>query len=121
LRDTAEVLAGAVNFLCERDDASWRALAREATEGFPDHKLLKKRAAEAVLDEVLSLKRFEIGGQLASDITLADIRKATTVLQGLWDETRASEPRRGETALPQNLARVLWALNESAAASAVLD
>jgi tetratricopeptide (TPR) repeat protein len=121
LRESAAVLASAINFLCHRQDTCWRALARQAAEKHPDEKLLRRRAAEAVLDEAVSSERFEIGGTLAAGITLEDLRDATSVLQDLWDESRASEALTGDTALPQNLARALWALNEPGAASAVLD
>ena len=121
LRESAEVLASAINFLCQRGDTSWRALARQAAKKHPDEKLLRRRAAEAVLDEAVSSERFEIGGTLPGGITLDDLRSAVSVLQGLWDEARVSEARSGDAALPQNLARALWALNESRTAALVLD
>lgn len=121
LRDSAEALASAVNFLAHRSDDGWRVLARRAAEKYPDDKLLRRRAAEAVLDRALSSGQFETGRRLDEDITLDEIHKATSVLQALWKETKTSEARRSETALPQNLARALWALDEADAASAIMD
>jgi tetratricopeptide (TPR) repeat protein len=121
LRESAEVLASGISFLSQRGDARWRALAREAAEKHPNEKILRRRAAEAVLDEVVSSERFELGGRVSGNVTLDHLRNAILVLQELWKEARVSEGRRVDTALPHNLARALWALNESRAAATVLD
>ena len=121
LHESAEVQASAINFLCQRGDTGWHDLARQSAKKHPEQMLLRRRAAEAVFDEAVSSERFEIGGTLPGGLTIDDLRNAVSVLQGFWDEARVSEARSGDTALPQNLVRALWALNESRSAASVLD
>lgn len=121
LCETPEVLASAINFLCQRRDSGWRVLARESADKHPDEKVLQRRAAEAVLDEVVSSERFEIGGILPTNITSDDLHMAASILQKLWDESLASEAIPHDNALPNNLARALWALNQSGPAATVID
>ncbi|WP_156831299.1 tetratricopeptide repeat protein [Arhodomonas aquaeolei] len=121
LHDTPEVLASAINFLCQRHNADWRRLAREAAETHKDEKQLQRQAAEAVLDEALSSDHIGIGGAPRSEGTVEDVRRAASVLQSLWEEARKAEGERPDSALPHNLALALWAVNEFQAAAAVLD
>ncbi|HKJ73148.1 MAG TPA: hypothetical protein VKA19_03455 [Alphaproteobacteria bacterium] len=121
LHDTPAVLTSAINFLTQRHNADWRWIARQAVERHGDDKQLRRRAAEAVLDVAVSTDYFAIGGAPGSEITIDDVRHAASVLQSLWDETRAAEGERVESALPHNLALALWTVNELQAAGTVLD
>lgn len=121
LHDTPEVLASAINFLSQRNNADWRRLARQAAERHGDEKQLQRRAAEAVLDEAVSSDHFAIGGAPGSEITIEDVQHAASVLQSLWEEVREAEGELAESALPHNLALALWTLNEFQAAAMVLD
>lgn len=120
LHETPEVLVSAINFLSQRDNASWHQLARQAAERFIEEKQLQRRAAEAVLDIAISSSHFTIGA-LGNEISIDDLRHAASVLQSLWEDVRDAEGIRAESALPYNLALALRALNEFQTAASVLD
>lgn len=121
LHDTPDVLASAINFLAQRNNAEWRRLACQAAERYRDKKHLQRLAAEAVLDEAASCDHFAIGGAPVKEVSIENIRHSALVLQSLWDEACEAEGKSTDRALLHNLALALWILKEFQAAANVLD
>ena len=121
VRHSSEVLISAMNFYSLRGDNSWRALARESVQRHPQDSSLKRRAAEAILDEAFSSEGFHAGGLVPEKIKFEEVEAAAAVLRELWESERRAEGGKADISLALNLTRALWALGDSERATKVLD
>ena len=122
IKGSAEVMCAAVVLLRQRDDLSWRELAARALAAHPTVDHLKRFAAEAELEPILSNPEIQIGSPVPSGATATVVRCANT-LKELWEKEIGSEDVCADELVPLagNLASALRFSGEMTAAADVLD
>lgn len=122
IKGSAEVMCAAIVMLRQRDDPSWRELAGRALAAHPSVDHLKRFAAEAELEPILSNPEIQIGSQLPGGATDTVARCAST-LKELWEKEIGSEDVCADELVPLagNLASALHFSGQPAAAADVLD
>ena len=119
---TVEFKIGAIVFLRQRDDASWHAMAAVAAAAHPDNDVLKRFAAEAQLEPVLSDPAVMLGKPVEPEAR-ETARRCASTLRDLWSKEIAAEDVNTDETIPlaSNLASALRFSGDDAAAADVLD
>lgn len=120
--DTVEFKIGAIVFLRQRDDVSWRAMAAEAAVAHADNDVLQRFAAEAKLEPILIDPAVILGKPIDPATRQTAIACAVT-LRKLWSKEIAAEDVNADETIPLacNLASALRFAGDDAAAADVLD
>lgn len=120
--DTVEFKIGAIVFLRQRDDVSWRAMAAEASAAHADNEVLKRFAAEAKLEPILIDPAVMVGKPIDPAARQTAIACAAT-LRELWSKEIVAEDVNADETIPLacNLASALRFAGDDAAAADVLD
>lgn len=85
LRETKEVLIAYAHFLRCRNNPDWVDIAKTSAIKYPDCKLLKQFAAEAVLDDLARTDRDAMAGGLLQHVTAREVNEA---VETLYSEAR---------------------------------
>ena len=119
---TVEFKIGAIVFLRQRDDVSWRAMAAEAAAAHPDNDVLKRFAAEARLEPVLSDPAVMVGKPV-DPAARETARECAATLRNIWSKEIAAEDVNADETVPlaSNLASALRFAGDDAGAADVLD
>ena len=119
---TPDFKIGAVVFLRQHDDASWRKVALEAAATHPDNEVLKRFAAEAELEPILNDPEAMLGKEVGGDV-IATVTRCAAVLKEVWAKEIAAEQANREEIIPlaANLASALRYAGDDASAADVLD
>jgi tetratricopeptide (TPR) repeat protein len=119
---SVEFKIGAIVFLRHRDDATWRAFAADAAKRFPENDVLKRFAAEALLEPILNDPAVLVGRPVDAGAREA-AGQCATILKELWSKEIAAEDVNADEIVPLagNVASALRFCNDDAAAADVLD
>lgn len=122
IKGSAEVMCAAIVMLRQRHDPSWRELAASALAAHSTVDHLKRFAAEAELEPILSNPEIQIGSPLPSGAT-ATVARCAHTLKELWEKEIGSEDVSADDLVPLagNLASALRFSGDTIAAADVLD
>ena len=119
---TPDFKIGAVVFLRQHDDASWRKVALEAAATHPDNEVLKRFTAEAELEPILNDPETMLGKEVGGDV-IATVTRCAAVLKEIWAKEIAAEQVNREEIIPlaANLASAFRYAGDDVASADVLD
>jgi cellulose synthase operon protein C len=119
---TPDFCIGAIVFLRQHDDASWRKMAADAAAAHPGNDLLARFAAEAELQPILNDPETMLGKPAGANV-IGTVERCAAVLRGIWTKAIAAEHISPDEIIPlaANLASAHRYAGEDAASADVLD
>jgi tetratricopeptide (TPR) repeat protein len=117
-----EFKIASILFLRKRNVESWRTLAKEAAAAHPDNEFLKRFAAEAELEPILSDPEIMLGKQVSKGV-FDTIKRCAEVLNVIWTKQIVAEEPNPDQIVPiaANLATAYRYAGDDEAAADVLD
>ena len=119
---TPDFSGGAIVFLRQHDDPSWRTIAADAAAAHPGNDLLARFAAEAELEPILNDPETMLGKLAGADV-IGTVERCAAVLKGVWVKEIAAEHINPDEIIPlaANLASASRYAGDDAASADVLD
>ena len=119
---TPDFAIGAIVFLRQHDDPSWRTMAADAAAAHPGNDLLARFAAEAELEPILNDPETMLGKLAGTDV-IGTVERCVTVLREVWAKEIAAEYINPDEIIPlaANLASACRYAGDDAASADVLD
>ena len=119
---TVDFTIGALVFLRQHDNPSWRTMAAHGAAAHPGNDLLARFAAEAELEPILNDPETMLGKLAGADV-IGTVERCAGVLRGVWAKEIAAEHVNPDEIIPlaANLASACRYAGHDAASADVLD
>jgi len=119
---TADFSIGAIVFLRQHGEPSWRTMAVDAAAAHPGNDLIARLAAEAELEPILNDPETMLGKLAGADV-IGTVERCATILRGVWAKEIAAENINPDEIIPlaANLASACRYAGDDTASADVLD